>query len=203
MRTRICRKAVTLVCLAAVVALAALVAGCGGVNNSPTAGASGVVLNDQTLQPIVGAQVTLGGATTPSQATTGAFSFATAPAGAQTLTVTATGFQPTSVSVNIATGANALGAVYLKPVVPAGTGWITGKIIYNALPVGGGTVNTPTQSGLTKADGTYALYAVPVGETVTVFATDGLGHGAQLNVRVVDGQQTSGADMTLTNFPIL
>ena len=180
MRTHVCRSnAVTLVCIAAVLALVALVAGCGGVNNSPTSSASGVVLNDQTLQPVVGARVTLAGATATTQPTTGAFSFANASIGnGQTLSVTAAGFQAASATVNVASGGNALGVIYLKPVVPAGTGWITGKIVFTGAAVVGATVSTPTQTGLTKADGTYALYGVPAAENVQVSATDGAGDGA-------------------------
>jgi hypothetical protein len=188
--------------MAAATALVALVAGCGGQNSWPAASVSGTVLSDQSLQPVAGAQVSLGEETSTTTGATGAFSFPDVPTGdGAVLEVTASGFQPVSRTISIRSGGNALGVTYLPPVLPAGTAWITGRISFNGAPVVGGTVITATQSAVTKADGTYALYGEPAPANVQLAASDSAGHAAQTVVSVQSGQLTSGVDMSLTVYP--
>ena len=139
---------------------------------TPTEGTiSGIVRNATTNLPIPGATVMVAGLTTTSGGN-GAFSLGSVPAGAQTLTATANGFNPASVSVTVMAGANVNQDIAMMPLL----GTITGAVrnADNGDPIAGATI-TVVGTGLSTtsgADGTFAMANVPEGaQTLNVSAT--------------------------------
>ena len=138
----------------------------------PTVGTiSGIVRNAATNLPIAGATVTVAGLTTTSGGN-GSFTFSNVPEGAQTLSATATGFNPASASVTVIAGANVNQDIAMMPLL----GTITGTVrnADTGDPITGATI-TVVGTGLSTtsgADGTFTIGNVPAGvQTLNVSAT--------------------------------
>ncbi len=200
------RIALALLTIAAVVAAACL-AGCGGGSGGPSAGVTGTVLDDQTLSPVSGATVRVGGATTQTK-TDGSFALTGAPVGSpETLVVAASGYPQFQQTISVSTGGTGLGNIYLPRAIPTGTGEVFGTITNNGSGQGGITVfavsGTTTVTGTSKSGtGAFVLYGVPAGNSVGLHITipPNSTHGVAL-FSLTGGQVEGPFTIDISNLP--
>jgi hypothetical protein len=107
--------------LGGVAVVASGMLGCSGSSRpmSDTADVSGTVVEEVTFAPIAGAEVSIGEERVRS-ASDGTFTLTGVESGAQTLAVSAAGYEPYTKSVTLANGANAVGQLWLKRATDAG-----------------------------------------------------------------------------------
>jgi len=154
---------------------------------TPAVGAiTGTVRNATTNQPIAGVTVGVGGVTTITGGN-GVYSLNNIPVGAQTLSATATGFTPASVSVTVLAGQTVNQDIALTPQ----TGTITGVVRDETLdPIAGATATLAGVSVTTGSDGAYAFNNVALGaQSVSASAT---------NFRAASATATVIANQTIT-----
>lgn len=162
---------------------------------APTVGViTGTVRNATTNQPIAGATVSAGGITTTSGGN-GAYTLNNVPAGAQTLSASADGFNPASLSGTVIAGQTVTQDIALAPQL----GTVVGTVRDDALqPITGATVTMGGVTATTDAAGSYTFNNVPVGaQTVSVSATNY--RAATATVTVV-ANQTATQDFTLSRL---
>ena len=167
-----------------------------------TGNAIGVVVDDITSMPVVGATVAIGAYTGLTDAS-GAFGIPNITPGTYTLTAVATGYQTYAVSVLIVSGGNDLGVIRLTPTVAMGS--VAGRVInfITLAPISGATVSMAGQTVLSDVNGNFAMTGIAAGTyTLTVSAT---GYSdASSTVTIISGQQTSMGDIltTLGDIPL-
>jgi phosphatidylinositol-3-phosphatase len=155
-----------------------------------TAGSiSGVVSDATTGTGIGSATVTYSGGSTTCDAS-GNYVLNNVPAGTITVTASASGYQPSSQTLSVTSGANSAANFQLNK---ASTGNIVGKVTNASTggAISGVTVSTAGVSALTDSNGNYALSNLVVG-SYSVTATKS-GWGMQTKTASV----TAGANTTL------
>lgn len=162
---------------------------------APTVGAiTGTVRNATTNQPIAGATVTAGGVTTTTGAS-GAYTLNNVPAGAQTLSASATDFNPASLGVTVLAGQTVTQDIALAPQLGTVAGTVRDETLQ---PIAGATVTLGGATTTTGADGAYTFNNVPVGaQTITASATN---FRAASATATVVANQTTTQDFTLTRL---
>lgn len=184
----------------ATVVLAAIgLAGCGG-GGTVLFGLQGKVLDDGVLTPVHGARVVADTGQTGTTDASGQFLLDGVPAGAQSLTVAAMGYQTRSVPISGSSAGLSVGTVYLRPAALQGSGNVTGVVTEAGVPADAAALQAGGRQALSKRDGTYALYNVPIGkQTVVAMSADGQSSGS---ASVIVGNQTSvTANIALSNSP--
>jgi hypothetical protein len=162
---------------------------------TPTVGTiTGTVRNATTNQPIAGATVT-GAGVTAITGGNGAYTLNNVPAGAQTLSASADGFNPASAGVTVIAGQTVSQDFALTPQ----TGTVTGVVRDEALdPIAGATVTLAGVNATTGSDGAYVFNNVALGaQTVTASATNF--RVASATVTVIANQTTT-QDFTLSRL---
>lgn len=139
---------------------------------TPTVGTvSGIVRNAATNQPIPGATVMAAGISATSGGN-GSFTLSNIPAGVQTVSATAAGFNPASASVTVIAGANVTQDIAMTPLLGTITGTITNAD--NGDPIAGAAI-TVVETGLSTtsgSDGSFIVVNVPAGvQTLNVTAS--------------------------------
>jgi hypothetical protein len=182
-----------------VVALALMISGCGG-GGGGSSSISGMVRDAGSLNPVAGAQVVAGSRLTNTDAT-GEFLLEGAPTNAVMLSVTATGYLSQTVQAPAGSGLRYLPSpVYLVPAPLPETGNATGRITRAGQAEAGAVVRAGGRSAVSRGDGTYALYNVPVGfQTIFATSADGL-TGGSTNVTIIN-QGTVTANIQLSTQP--
>ncbi len=187
--------------LVAAVAAACMlaIAGCGGGGGASPATIEGTVLDDGTLEPVAGAQVTVGNASTTTSAS-GTFSLATT-SGARSIAVDAAGYEELTLNLSLNPGVNARGNIFLAPEMSAGRGAVSGIVTRSGQPAGGASILSGTASATAKPDGSYTVYNLPSGtRAITAISADGTATGsATANVQA--GQVTTGVNVSLSLAP--
>ncbi len=136
---------------------------------------TGTVRNSVGSAPIASATVTAAGISTTSSGT-GSFTLSNVPAGPQTLSATASGFNAASIGVTVVAASTVNQDI---PVIPL-TGTITGKIrnADNGDPVPGVAIslNGTSLATTSDADGNYTLSNVPAGpQNLSITQTNYIG----------------------------
>jgi hypothetical protein len=159
---------------------------------TPKVGAvRGIVRSAASNQPIPGATVSIGNASTTTDGT-GAYTLNNILVGAQTVSASAPNFNPASVSVNVLAGQTVNQDIALAPQL----GVIAGTVKDNYLqPIAGATVTAAGISTTTGADGAYTLNNIPAGAQ-TANASANNFRPASATVAVF-GNQTAQQDFTL------
>jgi hypothetical protein len=144
----------------------------------------GIVRNATTNAPIAGAVVTTGSITAIT-GSDGAYTLNNVSAGAQTLSVTADGFNPATVSGNVPPGQTVNQDFALTPLLGTVTGIVRDD--FNE-PIAGATVTAAGITTTSGADGSYTLANLPVGaQTISGSATE-------LSFRVGNGHSPRQSD---------
>jgi len=175
-------------------------------NTTITGAITGTVINATTQAPINGARVQLGGAISAVTAEDGQFILTEVPQGAQTLRVSASGFNEATQAVTVVAGQTVSTgpiALTLRNI----TGTITGRILSDGdsdSPVVGATVvvlnTTPPLSVSTGADGRFTLTGVSQGAKTLQVSASGF-NAATKTVTVVVGQTVSAGTIALIPIP--
>ena len=152
---------------------------------------TGTVRNATTNQPIAGATVRTGGVSAITGGN-GVYKLNNLPAGAQTLSAGADGFNPASLTGNVIAGQTVNQDIALTPQ----TGTVTGFIRDEALdPIAGATVTLAGVTATTGGDGAYTFNNVALGaQSVSASATNF--RAASASVTVIANQTTT-QDFTL------
>ncbi|MBU0608796.1 MAG: carboxypeptidase regulatory-like domain-containing protein [Armatimonadetes bacterium] len=163
--------------------------GCGG-GTEALLRLLGLVLDDGSLQPIQGARVV---ASNGAEATTdagGNFDAAGFPASG-TVTITATGYQNTTVQINTQNNELDLGDVYLVPAAVAGTGTVSGTVTTAGGAIApGASIRAADREATSRADGSYTLYNVPAGFQTLFAASADRSTSGTVNVTVLSSFET-------------
>ncbi len=153
-------------------------------------GITGAITDSASSLPVAGATVACGAATATS-GPDGRYVLAVTPGAGLTVTVTAAGYQPRSVSGVSATVSSLVTLDIAVDPLPKGT--ITGvvKAEDTLAPVSGATVTCGAVTATTAADGTYSLANIYEGTEHSVTATaSGFYPATQTGVSVTGGQTT-------------
>ena len=154
--------------IACVVPFAGCGGGGGGGGDGGSANVSGRVLDDGTLNPVIGATVNAGG----GQTTTGAgglFTLTGVSTGTVSFTVNAGAYDQLVESRTLFSGANNAGDFFLKPTRLSSTrGHVGGTAqTLGGAPVGSASVTVLASSvnfgAKSKTDGSFTVYNVPFG----------------------------------------
>ena len=168
------------------------VPGCGGGGGG--AGVLATVLGNvregDTLDPIKGAVVKVGARSSGPTDGAGAFTVRNVPAGTQTLTTVAPGYETGQRQIVLAQGNNNIGRVYMARGAISGKGHIAGVVRDGGVPVASAVVKAGDKTARSKADGTVAIYNLPPGP-VSVRAEAGGRTGITV-LNVVDGATAHG-----------
>ena len=158
---------------------------------STSTGVSGQVTNAKTGSPLVGAKVTLGGATTNSDSS-GHYSFSNVSQGAYTLTASASGYLARSYNVTATTGSTTTQNIALSTA-----GVLQGKVSNGSgVGVSGATVNitggvlSSSFSATTNSSGSYNFGWVPVGTYAVTVTASGYSSGSA-SATINSGQTTT------------
>jgi hypothetical protein len=196
------RATITITHVATVVllALALGVSGCGGGGDGVPSSLNGTVLDDGTLTPVSGARVIANTGQSDTTDANGDFTLSSLSNGAGTLTVACTGYRTATVAIYPTGGAASLGFVYLKPATLQGRGSITGAVTEAGSAADGTALQAGGRHAVSKSDGSYTIYNVPVGsQTVVALSADGQTGGSASGTVVNQGTLT--LDITLTTSP--
>jgi len=146
---------------------------------SASTGVSGMVTNVKTGSALVGAKVSLGGATTTSDGT-GHYSFNNVSQGTYTLTASASGYPARSYIVTVTTGSTTSQNIALSTA-----GVLQGKVSNTGgAGVSGATVSISggalslSFSATTNSSGSYTFGWVPVGTYAVTVTASGYGSGS-------------------------
>ena len=135
----------------------------------PATSLQGTVVNG-TGQVIVGASVTLNGATTMTTDATGKFVFTGQSAGAFTLAVSAAGYTSIAVTGSMAAGVNDIGKITLNvaPTTSTLSGIVTDAGTHAPIASASVTVNGQALAGTTDANGWYSIAGIS-GTALTLY----------------------------------
>ncbi len=187
--------------LAVAVALLVL-GGCGGGGggDDELLALQGLVLDDGTLTPVSNAQVLTNTGQSSITNSAGRFTVYGVSGQAQTLTVAAPDFQTATAPISRVGGGLVVDTVYLRPAPQQGHGHITGTVTEGGQAAGGANLQAGGQQAVSKSDGTYTLYNVPVGaQTVMALSSNGLSSGSA--AATVGDRTTVTRNITLGNSP--
>ena len=176
--------------------------GCGG-GDSALVRLLGQVLDDGSLAAVQGARMVVspGGAQGTSDVN-GNFDVAGVPA-TTTVTITASGYQNTTLQLANQTGEVDLGKIYLVPAPVAGTGTVSGLVTTaGGAAAPGASVRAADREAKTRTNGTYKLYNVPAGFQTLFAASADRSTSGTVNVTVL-GQFETIANIRLTIQPPL
>lgn len=158
---------------------------------------TGIILHDGDHRPLAGVTVSDNNVQTTSGAD-GRFTLAVSIDGATTLYALADGFEVAQRQVSAGQGAIDVGSLYLKPVLVAGRGKITGIVAQAGMPVSAAEVWSGGNRAVTDGDGVYSLYNVPAGQQTVTAAVSGLSGSTSV---MVISQRTVTADISVTTGP--
>jgi hypothetical protein len=159
---------------------------------TPTIGSiNGSVRNASNNQPIAGATVTAGGMTTTTDGG-GNYTLNNVPTGSQSVSVTATDFNPNSVSVTVPPGATVTQNITLTPQLGTVSGFV--KDDYGE-PIAGATVNVAGISTASLADGSYSVSNLTPGQKSIIASKENY-TSVTVTVTIV-GNQTTPQDLIL------
>ncbi|NPV45759.1 MAG: hypothetical protein HPY69_02275 [Armatimonadetes bacterium] len=158
------------------------------------------MLDDGDLTPVSGARVVANTGQTDTTDSNGQFSLQNVPAGARTITVAADGYQTAIEPISYVGGGLSVNTVYLRPALLQGFGQVTGVVTEAGSAASGASVQAGGKQALTKSDGSYTLYNVPIGrQTVMAVSADGQTSGSA--TVTVTNQASVTANITLSNSP--
>ncbi len=158
--------------LMAVLALAAILSGCGGGGGGGGGNSSGgttvtgsVLLVETNLAPVTAGTITMGGVTTTTNST-GGFALTNVPVNTTTGTVSVPGEQTLTLTLNLkANTINNLGTIYVSAT--GYTASANGRVVTVSggvtTPVAGADVTIGGQSSVSATDGTFTIANLPVG----------------------------------------
>ncbi len=176
---------VTVILIFALVCLS----GCGG-GTEALLRLLGLVVDDGSLQPIPGARIVASNGVEAITGADGSFDAAGFPASG-TVTITATGYQNTTVAINTQNNELDLGKVYLVPAALAGTGTVSGIVTTaGGATAPGASIRASDREATSRADGSYRLYNVPAGFQTLFAASADRGTSGTVNVTVLSNFET-------------
>jgi thermitase len=160
---------------------------------------SGQVTDAEDGSALSGAQVTDGTRTTTTDAT-GEYTIAVVPAGTYQVTASRSGYESSSLTVNVISGSSAVANLSLTEAILPGS--ITGSVIdaKSGLPIVGAAVTDGTRTTITDLAGEYTIADVPPG-TYRVTASKNGYESASLLATVVSGGNAL-ADFSLTEVSV-
>jgi hypothetical protein len=188
--------------IVALILLALGLGGCGGGGGGQVLTLSGVVRDDGNLTAVASAHVsTTGGQSTLTDAN-GQFSLGDVSSGSGTVSVAMTGYDTKVVSVPAGSGGVSLGTIYLQPAAQSGYGRIVGSVTEAGVPAAGATLQAGGRTGVSKADGSYAIYNVPaMVQTVLGQSANGFTSGSSDPVQVPNMGTITASPISLSTEP--
>jgi thermitase len=161
---------------------------------------TGMVTDGEGGAPVVGATVTDGTRMTTTDAT-GGYTLANVPPGTYELTAAKSGYQSSSLTVDVLPGSNAVANFSLSQIIIPGS--ITGSVTdpEDGSHVVGATVSDGTRIALTDGVGTYSINNVPPGTYHIVASKEGY-QSSFLTVTVPSGTAAV-ADVLLHEAAVL
>ena len=190
------------------IALLSALSGCGSgesdvgqTNGNSVTTVTGTVTNAGTGAPLADATVAGTGFSTTTDSN-GNFTLTDVPPGPQTLTVSRSGFSPTTKTVTVVAGTSvSAGAIPLTPLPAFGT--ITGTVTnasVGAPPLSGATVAGTGFSTTTDSNGNFTLTGLPPGPQTLTVSRPGFSPTTK-TVTVVAGTSVSAGAIPLTPLP--
>lgn len=178
------------------------VAGCGGGGGGTVAtSVSGTILHAGTLEPLSGVRVATA---TSQEATTnnaGVFTLSNIGANAMNLTASKASFENLAISVPSGTGDKSVGTKYLRPAAKDGFGHVSGVVTRAGTPAAGAVITAASSQAISRADGSYILFNVPVGfQQVYAVSADNSVAGFAM-VDVVNRTTITTGNIVLSNQP--
>jgi len=161
---------------------------------------TGTVTSAKDGSAISGAQVSDGSRTALTD-TLGSYTIGNVPPGSYQVVADKEGYQTSSLTVNVLSGATAVANFSLNEIILPGS--ITGSVtdVKDGSPIVGATVNDGARTALTDASGQYIIGGVPEGSyTVTASAA---GYFISSQVVSVVAEQTATANFALPELPAL
>lgn len=199
------RKSTGIICvllavLGVVLAFTCMGCGGGGGGEDLTATIIGRILHDGTLAALADVTVSAGGKNTTT-APDGSFTLTGLPIGVTSISISKSGFQATTVTRTLAGGSNTLGTLYLPPNVSAAAGVVRGTVLNGSTLTAGAGLACAGVAAVSKPDGSYTLYNVPVGtQTIWAESADHTASGAKV-VTVVAGTVLTGQTVLISPGP--
>ncbi|MEP7273472.1 MAG: carboxypeptidase regulatory-like domain-containing protein, partial [Acidobacteriota bacterium] len=155
----------------------------------------GIVRNATTNQAIVGATVSTAGISTTTGGN-GSYTLNNIPEGPQTLTATADGFNPASVSLTVIAGTTVTRDIAMNPLLGTLTGVVRNADTADPIPGATITVAGTALSATSGADGSYTMVNVPAGVQTLNASANGYVSGQATGANIV-GNATVSRDFTL------
>jgi len=194
---RIHLKIIPCIVVVAIAAIIISLSGCGGGSESLIATIYGTVRHDGNSQTLQDIRVTTDTKETWTDVN-GDWALVVDNGQGTQVYVLGEGYEVESIPVSAGQGQICVGTTYLRPVILAGFGIITGIVADAGERVVGAQVSVGGNTAITRDDGTYRLYNVPQGYQTVVAST---GTKSGMASTYVISQRTSTANIAISDSP--